>query len=131
MASKKERNRQERRDKERGYMESFLARLSKASTVAAATTVAKQGMPSVDAMGRLRHTNLIHVLSGIEATGARPPFRVLRDYPLAPTAATSGERMAYADLFKRLVQSGEISTEDADHATWILSPINRRPGDFI
>ena len=131
MASKREWNRQEQRDKERAYLESFLARLSKADTVGAAANVARQDMPPVSATGRLRHTSLMHLLDGIEATGGKPPFRVLRDYPLAPTAATRIERISYAELFDRLARSGDISTEDADHASRIRSSPNSMFGDFI
>ena len=131
MASKKERSRQERRDREREYRESFLVRLGGVGTVAAADSLARVGIPPVSAVGRLRHTSLMHVLGGIEATGGKPPFRVLRDYPLAPTAATSGERMAYSTLFERLAQSGEISADDADYATRILSSANLALADCI
>ena len=131
MANKKERNRQERRDKEREYMESFLARLSKASTVAAATNVATQATPHVNGIGRRRHANLIHVLGGIEASGAKPPYRVLRDYPLTPGMATIDERVAYSRLFERFAQSGEITTDDAAYGIRILSSPSRTFVDLI
>jgi hypothetical protein len=88
-------------------------------------------MPPVSAIGRLRHTSLLHVLDGLEATGGKPPFRILHDYPLAPTAATGSEKIAYAALFKRLALSGEISTDDADYASRILSLPNSMFSDFI
>jgi len=131
MASKRERNRQEQRDKERAYLQSFLARLGRADTVEAAANVGRQDMPPVSAIGRLRHTSLLHVLDGLEATGGKPPFRILHDYPLAPTAATGSEKIAYAALFKRLALSGEISTDDADYASRILSLPNSMFSDFI
>jgi hypothetical protein len=131
MASKKEMNRQKRRDKEWEYTRSFLARLAQASTVGAAIKVAKQAMPTVNEMGRRRHTNLIHVLEGIEAKGVKPPFRVLRDYPLAPNKATSEERVGYAALFERLARSGEISAEDASYAIQILTSPSQTFVDFI
>lgn len=131
MVSKKERNRQEQHDREREYMGSFLVRLGNVGTVGAAANVANLGMPPVSAIGRLRHTSLMHVLRGIETTGGKPPFRLLRDYPLAPTAATRGERIAYSRLFERLALSGEISADDADYASHILSSGNSVFGDFI
>ena len=131
MASKREWKHQEQRDKERAYLESFLARLSKADTVGAAANVARHDMPPVSAIGRLRHTSLMHLLDGIEATGGKPPFRVLRDYPLAPAAASRSERIAYAELFDRLARSGDISTEDAEYASRILSSSNSMFDEFI
>lgn len=131
MASKKERKRQERREKEREYSESFLARLAGADTVAAAENIARQAMPHVNDIGRLRHTNLIHLLSSIEATRGEPPFRVLRNQPLPPGRATQDERVAYSSFFRRLARSREISAEDAEYAIQRLSSDSISFVDFI
>jgi len=115
MASKAELRRERRRQQEELYETRFLATLARAGTVAEAAAVVYHSMPSPDATGRLRHTNLQFFLGAFHSVSTSPAYALDRRHPLVPSQSTARERGAYLELTRRLAQSGEISHDDSAH----------------
>jgi len=113
MASKAELRRERRRQQEELYEARFLATLARARTVAEAAAVVYGSMPSPDATGRLRHTNLQFFLDAFHSASPPPAYALDRRHPLVPSQSTARERSAYLELARRLAQSGEISYDDS------------------
>lgn len=119
--SRKSAQQQAERDRENEYMVDFLARLSKVSTVEEARSLPYSPRLKGGAVGHRRHANLAHLLGGLKPTGATPPYRLVRDYPLCPSLATLEERGGYRDLFIRFCLNREIEQADIDTAVMKLS----------
>jgi hypothetical protein len=128
MASKREWELEKQRDRERNYTSDFLRTLQDVSTVADAVAFVKKNLPRESAVGRLRHTNLMHVLGMLNPSGKEAPhYRIERSGSLAPTNSLPAERAGYSAMFARMFEAGEISEDDKMYAEKSLS--NTSGGD--
>jgi hypothetical protein len=119
--SKAEEQRQARRDREQEYwVKNFRPRLRAATTIASARQVVNGDLPQVGAVGRLRHTNLSHVL-GCLSTRSQPAIQVNRSSTIRPDFATVDECVEYVALFRRFAEAGEISQSDSEHVALALT----------
>lgn len=126
MASKREWELEKERDRERSYTVDFLRRLQSVSTVSDAIAFSKKDLPRQGAVGRLRHTNLIHVLGVLTPVGQEAPrYRIERAGSLAPSNSVPSERAAYSAIFARIFEAGEISEDDKRYAENSLTGTDR------
>jgi len=130
MARKSKRDEDER-EEEREARREFIRRLNTAKTVPEAWAVVDVSMPRPGGPGRSGHTSLAHFLGAFEQTGAAPPFRVKRDYPVVPSGATAAERNAYRLLIERMVAAGQMSPSDGEFVTGVLSSVMPKPSDYL
>src|SRR2546421_10758822 len=118
-------------EEERAARREFIHRLNTANSVPEAWAVVDVGMPPPGGLGRSGHTSLAHFLGAFEQTGASPPFRVKRDYPVVPSGATAADRGAYRQLIERIVAAGQISVSDGEFVTGVLSSVMPKPSDYL